>query len=251
MRKILFSLAITLGLLGSAHAEINITGTYSGEVVITASDFAEPLTQSENIIIEMGIGNFYTLKINQFTLLDPDNGDPIILIGDIEFAAVEATQQGENIVLSKAGISNGPVVYGMMPTTIELVSCVITPDGGMTVKLLVDAYLSLEDGAVWDINNIDPEQWIVMIDVTVDFTGLRQTSSVFSPKAETIAIYPTIVDEVITVVGFETENYAIYALNGALVKAGKVNGSNINVANLETGVYFLNINGASAKFSKK
>lgn len=253
MKKTLLSTLMAFALLCSANAQIDIEGIYSGEVVIDASNFLEPLIQSENIIIEKD-GDFYTLKINNFTLLDPDTQEDFLLIGLIEFTGIEASLQGENIVLSKAGISNGPIVYDIMPTTIKLVSCKITPDGEMIANLSVDAYMRFDgdeslDG--WDINNINLDEWYVFIDVTVDFTGSRETSSICSPKAQTIAVYPTIVDNEITVTGFESANYAIYAQNGALVKVGNVNNGIINVASLGTGIYFLNINGTTAKFIKK
>jgi len=252
MKKKLFGLAIALGLLCSVNAQIiDITGNYFGEVEIDASDFPEPLIQSENIVI-VKTGDFYTLKINDFTLLDPDTQEPLILIGDIIFTGIEASLEGENVILSKAGISNGPVVYDVMPTTIELISCVITSDGEMSVNLLVDAYipLDLDENPVWDINDIDPEKWVVFIDVVVDFIGVRTTSSIFSPKATTIAIFPTTTNDVVNVIGFDDANYAIYSLNGALVKSGVNNGA-IDVSNLGSGIYFLNINDASAKFVKK
>ena len=251
MRTKLFGLVVVLGLFGSvANAEINIEGIYSGEVVIDASNFSEPLTQPENIIIEKK-GDFYTLKINEFTLwLD---GEPLILIGDIGFEAVEATLQGEDVVLSKAGISNGPVVYGELPTTIGLISCVITPDGGMSVKLNVDVYMPSDEeaGAVWDINNIDPGKWVVFIDVTVTFTGSRQITSVSVNKAEKITIYPTLATDVIVVEGVENAGYSIFNQSGILAKQGKITTENVDISDLNAGIYIININGASAVFIKR
>jgi len=246
--KIYLFLTVFFAVLFAANAQ-NVAGTYSGEVVIDASNFLEPLVQPEDIIVAQ-TGDVYSLKINQFTLLDPETQDPLMLIGDIEFDGLAASLQGENVVLSKAGISNGPVVYEIMPTTIELLSCVISPDGAMSVDLNVNAYTTEDSEAVWDINNIDPNVWAAVINVTVAFTGLTQ-ASIFSPKADKLAVYPTVATDQITVEGFENAHFAIYNQNGALLKQGKLNAQTVNVSALNTGVYILNIGSASAIFIKK
>ena len=248
--KIFSILTAFCAVVMTVNAQIDIEGKYSGEVLINASNFLEPLTQPENITVAK-TGDLYTLKINQFTLLDPETQEPLMPIGDIEFAGVEASLQGENIVLSKAGISNGPVVYNIMPTTIELTSCVITPSGEMSVSLLVNAYMPNDSEAIWDINNIDPNVWTVFIDVEVAFTGSKTLSSVFSPKAPTIVIFPTLATNVITVEGFENQNYSVFNQNGKLVKQGRLNTEIINVSGLSAGVYILRVNDASTIFIKQ
>jgi|GEM_PF-5712906 len=251
MKLKIFSFLIAFcAVVMTANAQIDIEGIYSGEVVINSSDFEEPLVQSENIIV-VKTGDLYTLKINQFALLDPETQEPLMLIGDIEFAEVEASLQGGNIVLSRAGISNGPVVYEIMPTTIELTSCVITPSGEMSVDLLVTAYFPLDSDAIWDINNIDPNVWMALINVEVAFTGSKMPTSVFSPKANRISIFSNTATDEIMVKGFENADFSIFNLSGNLVKSGNLSAETINVSALNAGVYVLNINGVSALFIRK
>jgi len=85
----------------------------------------------------------------------------------------------------------------------------------------------------------------------VSFEGENTNTQINALNTSKIAVYPTIANNIVTLIGVEVADYAIYAQNGTLVKAGKTNDGTINVANLGTGIYILNINENSIKIIKK
>jgi len=235
-KNVLTFFAVLLAATLCASAQTNIAGTYKGTLTVTVlmGDADSDSFENTKIIVTEELGGTYKLSVLNFIFAD-------IVIGDLDVTGISASEENGEVILSKAGSSVGPLV-DIGPITVNtfiyLNSASISSEGQLILSLSVTGNSEfMEEGEEEPVAD-------------VEFTG-DITTGIFSPKAETIAIYPTIVDEVITVTGFETANYAIYTQNGALVKAGNVNNGIINAANLGTGIYFLNINGASAKFIKK
>ena len=240
MKKNVFTFfAVLLAATLCASAQINVAGTYKGllevEVLLGGDDIVP--FENTNVIITGEDGGTFKLSVLNFVF--PIEGIGDIEIGNLDVTGLSASEEEGVITLSKSGASNGPnVPMGDLALyTFIYVNSASIENGNLKLNLSVTAHISQT-----------PELAEPAANVT--FEG-NYVTGIFSPKAETIAIYPTIVDEVITVAGLESADYAIYAQNGALVKAGKINNGTINVANLGTGIYFLNINGASAKFIKK
>jgi hypothetical protein len=221
----------------------NIAGTYTGtmtvEVVVPVPDEVE--FPNQDIVIAEEDGGLFKLSILDFSFFGLE-------LGNLEVAGISAEPNFiGRIILSKEGWSEGPAVdLGGGPgseigTIIMLNYGEVTDWGVLTLDLSVDLYA-----------DTGGDEGVLQANVAnVTFTGNITPSGISSPKAETISVYPTVATDVITVEGFENADYSIFNLNGISVKKGRLTTETINVSVLNTGIYFLNINGESAIFIKQ
>lgn len=98
--------------------------------------------------------------------------------------------------------------------------------------------------AFHDVNYDAYEIWIDDVTITANSTGVNEISNT------TFSVYPNPATSVITVEG---EGLAeVYNTLGQMVISENVNGNaQLNVSNLESGVYFVRMNGATQRFIKK
>jgi hypothetical protein len=237
--KIYSFLAVFFAAAIIANAQ-DIAGTYTGlmtvEVVVPEPDEVE--FPNQDIIITEEDGGLFKLSILDFSFFGLE-------LGNLEVSGISVIHSFNGWMLSKEGWSDGPAVDlgggpgSEIPTIIMLNSADITTTGILTLDLRVDLYVDLGTEVLQE--NV----------ANVTFTGNLSTSGIFSPKAEKIAVYPTVATNIITVEGFENADYSIFNKSGQLVKQGKLTTDAINVSTLNTGLYFLNINGNSAIFIKQ
>ena len=238
--KIFSFLAVFFAAAFTANAQ-EIAGTYNGtmtvEIVVPAPDVVSFPNQDIIITEEGGLAK---LSILNFSFLGLE-------LGNLEVAGISTANNGGTTILSKEGWSDGPAVDlgggpgNEIPTIIMLNSASVTSEGVLELDLRVD--LRVDFG----IPGMPPLQENV---ANVTFSG-NLSAGIFSPKAEKIVIYPTFATNVIVVEGFENADYSIFNQSGIWVKKGRLTAENINVSNLNSGVYILNINGVSAIFIKR
>ena len=222
----------------TANAQ-NITGTYNGtmtvEVVVPFPDEVE--FPNQDIIISEDGNHLFKLSILDFSFFGLE-------FGNLEVTGISSsTNDIGTIILSKEGFSEGPTVDlgegNELPTVITLNFGEVTVGGGLRLDLSVDIYLHISDDLIIQENVAN-----------VTFTG-NVYSGIFSPKADRIAVYPTVATDVITIEGFENAEFSIFNQSGQLVKQGRLTSETINVSALNTDIYFLNINGFSGMFIKR
>ena len=212
-----------------------IAGTYKGTMTV---DVVAPMPDvvsfpNQDILITEEEGGLVKLSILDFSF-------SILELGNLEVSGISTENNGGTITLFKEGWSDGPAVdLGGGPgseiqTLIMLKSASITGEGVLELDLRVDLYI--------------PD---ILQENVANVTFGGNHVGIFSPKAEKIAIYPTLATDVIVVEGFENADYSIFNQSGILVKQGKLSAEKINVSSLNSGVYILNINGASTLFIKQ
>lgn len=85
-----------------------------------------------------------------------------------------------------------------------------------------------------------------IISVETLATGIEDVTS------DKVSVYPTLAVDVLYVIGVaEGSNYVIYDAAGSAVNTGKLSANKINVAELNTGVYFIETQFGKARFIKK
>jgi len=233
--KIYLLLAVFFAAAFSAHAQ-KIEGTYNGtmlvDVLVPAPD--EVSISGQDIIITKE-DDTYKLSVLNFSFGE-------IPLGDLNVTGISKTEKDGIVTLSKTGMSTGPEIaeLGGLATLIALNSASVN---AKVLTFDISVYL--------DVPEIPLEAAQV---ANVTFAGDCTdciSSGIFAPQAGKIAVYSTIVNDMIILTGIQAADYAIYAQNGALVKAGKTNDGTINVADLGTGIYILNINENSITIIKK
>ena len=233
--KIYLFLAVFFAAAFTANAQ-KIAGTYNGEMIVEVV-VPEPGIVSfpnQDIIITSEGGSLVKLSILNFSFLG-------IELGNLEVAGISTANAGGTTTLSKAGLSNGPVIeeLGGLGTLIKLNSANINA-GALTLDLSV--YLDALDMLPLEEAHV----------ANVTFSGNNIIlSGIFSPKAEKIAIYPTVATDAIVVEGFENADYSIFNRSGKLVAQGRLTTDAVNTSALNAGLYILNINESSAVFIKR
>lgn len=85
-----------------------------------------------------------------------------------------------------------------------------------------------------------------IISVETLATGIEDVTS------DKVSVYPTLAVDVLYVIGVaEGSNYVIYDAAGSAVNTGKLSANKVNVAELNTGVYFIETQFGKARFIKK
>ena len=230
--KIYVFLAVFCTAAFTAHAQ-TIAGTYTGEMVVEVliPEPGEVPFSGQDIIIT-NEGSTYKLSVLNFSFFELE-------LGNLDVTGISATEENGIVTLSKTGMSTGPEIedLGGLATLIALNSASIN---ARVLTLDLSVYL--------DVPEIPLEEAQV---ANVTFTGNNTSTGIFTPKTEKITVYSTVVNDIITLKDIKAADYAMYAPNGTLVKAGKTNNGTINVANLGIGIYILNINENSIKIIKK
>jgi len=232
--KIYSFLAVCFAAIFTANAQI--AGTYNGtmnvEVLFPAPDVVQ--IPNQDIIITEEAGGLVKLSILNFSFMGLE-------LGNLDVAGIgTATYDGKIVGLEKEGFSAGPVVedLGGLGTLIKLNSASVSNTGALTLDLSV--YLDVLDLLSLEEANV----------ANVTFTGNRAVG-INSPKAEKIAIYSNLVANEIVIEGVKNVGYSVFNPSGILVKQGKLTTANINVSDLNAGLYILNINGITTTFIKR
>jgi hypothetical protein len=225
MTKLLTVLVALFAISLSANAQTDITGTYTGVITVsmdgsTVSDVPISLTQEA--------GGTYAFSLKDFSFMG-------IAVGDIDLTGVTGVEEAGVVTLSREGSIAGPTVPLMgieIPTTISLTSASVVEN-----QLSFVLNVSAMGGAV------------PVTDVT--FTGEKTTTGiqVIQTAGKALVVYPTLAKEVINVQG--AGRYAIYGQNGSTVKSGVIGKGEINVSSLPAGLYFITVDGKTAKFIKQ
>jgi hypothetical protein len=230
--RTLFSVFAALFVISlSAHAQTNITGTYIGELFVTMDE--STLSDVSIYLIQEEGSNTYALSIKDFVFGE-------LPIGDLDVTGISAEENDGIITLTKDGYSDGPTVDVPnisipVSTRIYLQEATITNDQ-LTFVLTVNGMIGQE------------------IPLTnVSFTGEKDTrTGIFSAKADkALAIFPSLVEDVIRIQGLTNGRYAIYNLSGSMQQSGITGKGEINVSALSTGLYLIAVDGKTAKFIKK
>lgn len=238
MKKILLLITTALFAISATTtaATDNIEGTYKGDLDITFTKPTYSPTSMDQDIVVSKVGDTYSFSINDFMFMGEN-------VGNIVFDGVIATPTGTGYDFSREGnVSTMVTLYDEGAPVPIPVNIALTAGGYTTASSTITLTLSIEDALGG-----------LMAIVSVDFTGKLFTASLIKGKAESLSVFPTVVegDMGITVGGSNSESYAVYAQSGALVKSGKLNAGTFNLSGLPQGVYILSIEGKTAKLVKK
>jgi hypothetical protein len=227
MKKTLLFVAMALiGLSFTTNAEVNIEGTYRGDLSVTIVPPASTQT-NDIILVKNQVTGLYVIQINNLVVTVPGVGD--MPMPPIALDEIEALEDGENVLLQRDEPAEGPTVMGQTST--------ITLTSGSVIANTLSLQLSIGVQG--------------MGDVLVTFDGdLFNGVGLISVKANS-KLNISVFNDNVQLSGVESGVYSIYNVNGVLVKASTFAGGQLNVSSLPAGVYLLSVNGQIAKFVKK
>ena len=118
-------------------------------------------------------------------------------------------------------------------------------DGDVTTLLGEDVTVDVSSGASVLINNSN----VITADVEVDNGVVHAIDAVLEPEllntneieVEQLTVYPNPTQNLVNVSGMENATFNVIDVTGAIVHEGEVNGSSIQLENLENGTYIINL----------
>jgi hypothetical protein len=233
MKKSLLFIGLSLMFISlTAKAQSDIVGAYTGTVTV---DYAQGSTiPNVEIFLTAETGGTYQFSES----LNFSYGE--MKIGDLIVPGVTATENNGIILFNKYdGAATGPTVvipiYGALPTRIYLRS---------------GSRISAEGKLIFDLGVVGVHPVLNELTITeVHFEGTKVASGFDVVSAsENAVILNTVVDNSLT--ALVKGEYKIYSTNGSVLQSGNVQANEINVSALKTGIYFINIDGKTAKFIK-
>lgn len=233
MKKTLLFCAITL-LAFSAKANIqnDISGKYSGNLIATVTITGEPeeISINTNVYIIKQTDEKYTIQLDDIVIPE------ITTLSDLKIVDTERNDLAGVAILSRKGAIPGPSVEAMgiqIATSIYLNDAKIG-EGQLILTARINGKAS-----------IFPKEMEV---ATIAFNGTIGTTGISNTIDNTLSIYFS--NDVITLEGFDSDNYAIYSLNGSVIQTGKVQNGKIETNSIPAGAYILNVNNKTTKFIK-
>ncbi|MEG2514338.1 MAG: calycin-like domain-containing protein [Bacteroidaceae bacterium] len=229
---LMVALASSFSLAYAADLGAKVAGTYNGDLSVDVNE-SGLISSKQNVFIEGTAGNTITFKLNDFSFMN-------FTVGDIVVPNIPLVQEGDKINIDANQTititSENPMAIGPSLGDVPLVlKGNITGD---VVTVGIDIKLNMEGSE--------------MI-IRVDFVGTKiPGSSISQVTITSLSIYPNPTTDFIYVSNIEEgSDYKIYNTSGSLVKAGMLISNAVSVAELSNGIYFVDVNGAKAKFIKE